>query len=253
MTLVAVRTLSTDLMDCVLRRLGSHHPLSHDEECLIRGLSDARGRHEAGVELAAEGAVLGRPRFLLRGWAACQRTLPDGRRQTFRLVLPGDIIGLEAGRGPPGWAVVSLTRAEVVSAVPAIDAAQSGRAPGLARAFAMQIRLEERLLLDQIIRTGALVGYERVAHLLLELRDRLAAAGLGDRVRFPLPLTQEHLASILGLSAVHVNRVLRALRNDGSLDMRGGEVTLLRPERLAAAACRAPSMASRSSSAQHAP
>jgi CRP-like cAMP-binding protein len=68
---------------------------------------------------------------------------------------------------------------------------------------------------DHIVRLGRLTAYERVAHLVLDIRDRLALVGLAAPDSFPPPLTQETLADVLGLSSVHVNRMLQQLRRDG--------------------------------------
>lgn len=64
-----------------------------------------------------------------------------------------------------------------------------------------------------------------MAHFLLELGSRLALVGVGSREGFDCPLTQYHLADKLGLSAVHVNRVLRQLREHGLVTFRDGRVT----------------------------
>jgi CRP-like cAMP-binding protein len=65
-----------------------------------------------------------------------------------------------------------------------------------------------------------------MAHFLLELSTRLMLVGLGTPAGFACPLTQYHLADALGLSAVHVNRVLRELREDGLVTFQYGQVTI---------------------------
>src|SRR5262249_11372754 len=55
----------------------------------------------------------------------------------------------------------------------------------------------------------------RMAHLLCELRQRLAMVSLADGQSFRLPLTQQELADALGLSTVHVNRVMQHLKEQG--------------------------------------
>ena len=72
-----------------------------------------------------------------------------------------------------------------------------------------------------------------MADFLLEMRDRLAAAGLGSSDRFPLPVTQEAMADLLGLTSVHINRTLQALRRDGLLELRSGVARLGDVDRLA--------------------
>ena len=80
--------------------------------------------------------------------------------------------------------------------------------------WAAVARAEDALLLDQVVRLGVQTAYERVAHFLLEIQERLALVGQADDQHFPLPLTQEVLAGALGLSIVHVNRTLRLLREE---------------------------------------
>ena len=199
----------------------------------MRGLSDRRERHAPGDELIAEGQTQRRPRFVVAGWAARQRMLPDGRRQIFSMILPGDSLGVAARSAPPApWTVVALTALETVDAEPALEAAIDGRAPGVARAISAAALDEERLLLDHMVRLGQQTAYERVAHFLLELQRRLQVAGLGDSQRFPLPLTQEILADALGLSIVHVNRTLQQLRRERLIELRSGVAILLQPQAL---------------------
>lgn len=217
----------------IVRRMKSLASLSEGEVELIRGLGERRERQAPGEQLIAEGAAAPRPRFVVSGWACRQRLMPDGRRQIFSLLLPGDAFGFEPRPALSG--VVALTALEMVDASAVQDAVRRGAAPGLARALAAANTLEEALLLDHAVRLGRLTAVERVAHFLLELQQRLEIAGLGDRQRFPLPLTQEILADALGLSIVHVNRTLQQLRRGGLIELRSGVAILLQPEALAKA------------------
>ncbi|RAK58363.1 Crp/Fnr family transcriptional regulator [Phenylobacterium hankyongense] len=221
-------------LDSVLRRLRSLSGLSEAEQDLVRNLSERRERHAAGDELIAEGQTGRRARFVVSGWACNQRVLPDGRRQIFSFLVPGDVFGLCERPAPPALSsVVALTALETVEAEPVVEAAQSGEAPGLARALAVARLLDQGLLFDHMVRLGRQTAYERVAHFLLELQRRLEQAGLGDSQRFPLPLTQEILADALGLSIVHVNRTLQQLRRERLIELRSGVAILLQPELLA--------------------
>ncbi len=219
-------------IDPVLRKLRSYARLSEVEEALIRVLGERRERFAPGEEILAEGQALRRPKFVVAGWAACQRVLPDGRRQIFRFILPGDPLGAASRPSAAPWSLTALTALETVDAEPALDAAESGRAPGLAQALAAIWMQDEQLLLDHMVRLGQQTAYERVAHFLLELQRRLQIVGLGDSQRFPLPLTQEMLADALGLSIVHVNRTLQQLRREGLLELRSGVAILREPQTL---------------------
>jgi CRP-like cAMP-binding protein len=75
-----------------------------------------------------------------------------------------------------------------------------------------------------------------MAHFLLELGSRLTLVGLGDNTGYDCPLTQYHLADALGLSAIHVNRTLRGLREKGLMTFREGRVQFEDRRRLVALA-----------------
>jgi hypothetical protein len=57
----------------------------------------------------------------------------------------------------------------------------------------------------------------RIAHLICEFGVRLEAAGLGEKVNYHLPMTQEQLGDCTGLTAIHVNRTLKLLEATGDI------------------------------------
>ena len=220
-------------IEAVLRRLKSFTPLSDTEEALIVSLNGRRERHRSGDELLVEGDFARRPRFVVSGWASTQRILADGRRQVFGFAVPGDGIGVYPRMAPPApFTVVATTPMETVDAEPFLEAIRSGESPGLVKAFSAAARLEDQILLDHIVRLGRQTAYERVAHFLLEVHDRLAVTGLAEDRRFPLPFTQEILADTLGLSIVHINRTLQQMRRDQLIEWRSGVATILRRDLL---------------------
>ena len=230
-----------DAVAPVLSKLSRLAPLEDEAAALLRSL-DRLSRHSGGSALVREGE-LPAPGFLVRGWAARLRRLPDGRRQILSLLLPGDALGLASRTRPLDLCdVAALTPVVLLgaSAVASALGADRRALPGLAEALHLSLALEEQRLLDQITRLGRRNAVERICDLLLELRDRLILAGQGEERRFPMPLTQEAVADVTALSIVHVNRVLQQLRREGLLELRNGEVALHRPERLAERAGRPP-------------
>ncbi|MEJ8630078.1 helix-turn-helix domain-containing protein [Sphingomonas sp. I4] len=81
-------------------------------------------------------------------------------------------------------------------------------------------------LLDHIVRLGCQNALQRVSHLLLELHQRLSAIGFVHAGTFPMPLTQDTLAELLGLSLVHINRIVSQLRREKLVTMRSGIVMI---------------------------
>lgn len=230
---------SVNPAEVVLRRLRSLAPLSEREAALVMNLGLHRQTNAPGAELYAQGAGMGRPKVLLSGWAARCRVLPDGRRQIFTFVLPGDAIGLGWRSEPYALsATIGLTKTLTADASLLAEAVYERPAEfeGLTAAANAAAALEETSLLDHIVRLGRQTAYERMAHLFLELRWRLAVVGLGNDRKFPMPLTQEILADALGLSIVHVNRTLQQLRREGLLEAKAGYVEILKPELMVMAA-----------------
>ncbi len=224
------------LLGPAAKRLAALAPLSPEEIELILGLDGQVETHAPGDEVVAPDARAVHAALIVEGWACRQRVLPDGRRQIFGFLMPGDSLGLCRDAGPLALsstiAVTRLTTMQAAELRTAAMEAPDGRA-GLALALRGAERQDEARLLDHITRLGRQSAYERVAHLLLELHGRMTTAGLARGPSFSMPLTQEVLADALGLSIVHVNRVLQQLRRERLLEMRAGKATLLQPQLLA--------------------
>ena len=210
-----------------IARLASLAALSSAEIDLLHEAERSHQRFAPQREIVPEGAPVREAAILLSGWACRVRQFADGRRQVLGLLLPGDLVGMYLQREP--LAVTSIHALSEVTLCPAPDAAGQ---PELTEAYARSRALEEAYLFRQVARLGRLSAYERIADWLLEIRDRLTAAGLADDRRLPMPLTQEVLADTLGLTSVHVNRTLQSLRRDGMIEWRGGVVHLIDPEAL---------------------
>lgn len=210
--------------DAVLRRFRALAPL---DPIAIAALQDATERSfpvAMRQELLHEGREIEQPLLLIRGWAARTRCLEDGRRQIINFIVPGDLIGftgLEKALAPS--TVMALTDV-VVCAAP-----DPSRSASLADAYAISRALDESHLLGQVTRLGRLNAHERIQDLLLELLERLELAGLASNGRYSIPLTQETLADALGLTPVHVNRMLQQARQAGQLSWQGGVVILHDP------------------------
>jgi CRP-like cAMP-binding protein len=213
----------------VVRRLARLAPLAAEDVALLESVAARRERHERNAELNRQGERAFTPRMVLSGWAARVRTLPDGRRQILSLLLPGDVTGLTTGPSPLSLApTVALTPAHTAEATPLFEALTRRRAdhPALARAVELAAAAEVAGLMDHVTRLGRMSAYERTLHWLLELYTRLKRAGLAEAGRCRLPLTQDVMADVLGVSVVHLNRTLRQLKGDDLVRLEVGRLTL---------------------------
>lgn len=179
-------------------------------------------------DLMVEGRDIASPHLILSGWAARVRILLDGRRQFLNFLLPGNIVGLYHHRRPVApTSIITLT--EVTTCVPP----ELGTLPALDEAYAIAHAMDEAYLLAQIARLGRMNAMERIGDLMLELHERLELSELTHGRSFDLPITQETLADALGLTAVHVNRMLQAARRAGDLIWSSRSMTIPDPKALA--------------------
>lgn len=202
--------------------------LSEQEAKLVRGANFSERRmHQAGSELAQEGEFL-RPTFIASGWA-CRIKIVDGqRRQIVGFLLPGDGVGLrDEAEEASTSSILALTTVETVDASGVVDAAKANGYSGLRKCLTRASAHDEAFLANQVLRLGMLSPVDRLLHLLLELRWRLAVTRLGDGPEFPLPLTLQTLGEALCLSPGKVGRSLGALRRKRLMKTGFGRARLL--------------------------
>jgi CRP-like cAMP-binding protein len=190
-------------------------------------------RLDAGVCLRRVGKLAGAEKIgVISGWLCELTLLPDGRRQIFDFVLPHEIASLPTGEAARRD-LIALTRVELID----WSVARQQMREGAARSWEQSEPQRHGRMFDQVIRLGRLTAEERMLHLFLDIYHRLKNAGLVQADTLKLPLTQELLADALGLSVVHINRTVKALRGKGYITLRSGMVTLHRPQQLAQLAC----------------
>lgn len=176
--------------------------------------------------------------LLCRGWVALGAVLNDGRRQIISVHLAGDFLRTpEQGGGDISiWALTPATTVEAGELWRDLERESCPSLP-LRQAWGSLRAAERMWVARHIVRLGRLSAYERCAHFFLELHDKQRRNGLGTVGAVLLPLSQDVLADLLGLSAVHINRTLQQLRRDGLISYSDGRVLLPDLPGLARAAC----------------
>lgn len=217
-----------DYAKALICRFGGVDALSDVELALLRRVVTFARAHGANTQIVAQGEVQ-QPRILLSGWACQQHVLPNGRRQIIRFLVPGDIVGsIDRPLTTTVTAIVALTPVILADARSLWQAVHvcSETMPAIAAAIRRGLQDEAAELRDQIVRLGVRTAYERLVHLMLELHQRLQAAGLVNGNSFDMRLTQGILADALGTSFVHTNRILQMVRQEGLFTLHSGQVTL---------------------------
>ena len=219
------------------RKLSAFVALSSKELAVLERLHQRRRSFVAGRDLVHQGQTDQAAYILASGWVCSYKLQPDGTRQIVDFQIAGDFLGLRSvllRTSDHSFEPIVDIQAVEVLASDLIDAFE--QTPRLATAILWAASRDEAMVVEHLVGMGQRDAEARMAHLLLELGAKLALVGLGSKAGYACPLTQYHLADALGLSAVHVNRVLRKLREDGLATFRNGRVTFDDFDRLAALA-----------------
>lgn len=143
-------------------------------------------------------------------------------------MIPGDFFGLRGiFLNGPSLGFASITAVDAAAVSPHSLLAVSRQWPRLGGAILWSASLQGSIAEERLVALGRRSAAGRVAHLLLELSVRLEFIGQGSSSGFFCPLTQHDLANALGLTSIHVNRVLRRLRQLGLVVFRNSEVEFL--------------------------
>lgn len=212
---------STSMEGALIKRLTALAALPPRSLARLSEASAHRRQTQCGKDLVLAGDERSAARLVLAGWLARSRIVKNGKRQIIGFYVPGDVILPIDGYNPGGATTIYAVQDALTCPAP------HGDDPALVSAFTAAADQEREYLCRHIVRLGRMTAAERVKDWMLEMGQRLAAAGFGDGRNFPLPITQEMLADSLGLTAVHVNRTLQGLRADRVLQWRDGKVSLL--------------------------
>lgn len=218
----------------LIDKIGSYVSLSEAEVEFLRGLHGLKRRFDRHRDIVAQGRRYRNVFVLCSGFVCRYKVLPEGTRQVLGLVIPGDLIGFPACFFENAVnAASSLT--EVVVATLSFQALYDlfGRFPRIAAAFYWITAREAAIYSEHLLDVGRRSAYERLAHFILELLARLRPIGLADELSYSLPLTQELIADMLGLSPPHISRLFRSLREEGLVTVEGHRLTVTDLESLA--------------------
>lgn len=209
------------------RKLSAFVALSETELAVLARFHQRRRSFVAGRDMVLQGQSTQAAYILSAGWVCSYKIQSDGTRQIVDFQVPGDFLGLRS--------VLLRTSDHSFEPIGDIEAAEVlasdlleafSETPRLATAILWAASRDEAMVVEHLVGLGRREADARMAHFLLELGSKLALVGMGSKEGYDCPLTQYHLADALGLSAVHVNRVLRQLRESGLVTFRDGHVAI---------------------------
>jgi CRP-like cAMP-binding protein len=209
------------------RKLEAFMPLTAGEQERLAELQSTSLTVRRGKQLVREGEARHEAFILQSGWTCSYKDLPNGGRQIISFPIAGDCVGLRSVLLKTADQSFEALTDAVVSAVDGTSMLQTfSEFPRLAAAILWATSRDEAMIVEHLVSVGRRSAIERTAHFFMELAERLHLIDPSQGTEFKCPLSQYVLADALGLSAIHVNRVLRQLRELNLLTAQRGRVTI---------------------------
>jgi CRP-like cAMP-binding protein len=226
----------------LIRKLEQFTKLSAEDKKALERMASLYVRRLAPREdIIREGDKPRHVNLILEGWAFRYKDLEDGRRQITAFLVPGDICDMRLFiLKQMDHSIGALTHLRVAEIPSEVILEVTDTHPRIARALWWNSLVEEAIAREWTANIGQREAIERLAHLFCELALRLRGVGLTNGATegpsFELPVTQEQLGEATGMTTVHVNRTLQAMREQGLIVLRSRSLTIPDMEALQSAA-----------------
>ena len=211
-----------DALGLFLTRVAARSTLTDAERQAVLDLPGDFAKVRTNQDLVKLGEVVNRTCLVVDGMMGRFGQTRDGQRQISALYIPGDMPDLHSFVLPrSSWALTGLANSTVMRIPHAAIDDLVLKYPALASAFWRDCVLDAASAVEWVLNIGRRDARARLAHLMCELASRYEQIGRLDGLSFPLSLTQTHLADALGLTPVHINRMLAQLRRANILHISG--------------------------------
>ena len=211
----------------LVRKLDSIFPLRDDERQALLNLPMQIVVIKEGQDIVRAGDHPSRSCLLLSGFACVYKVTGDGKRQIAGFSIAGDMPDLQ-----------SLHLQVLDNSVSTLTPCRVGfiphealhdiceRYPRITSAFWRETLIDAAIFREWVMNVGQREAYRRMAHVFCELLVRLRAVGLAEDHSCGLPITQAEFADAIGVSTVHVNRVLQEMRANGIIELNGDRLNI---------------------------
>ena len=219
---------ASDALRLFLGKVCARSDLGAEEREAVLGLPAVPRRVEAHRDIVRLGEQVDQACLVAEGLVARFVQLEDGQRQLISFHIPGDMADLHSLILPAAPApLVALAPTTLFQIPHSALRDLTFRYPAVADAFWRECVVDGNIVAQWLVSVGRRDARARLAHLICEMAVRSSQIGRLVHGAFPLPITQEQIADALGLTPVHVNRTLRALREEGLVKASRGEFAIL--------------------------
>lgn len=213
-------------LNLLTRKLERFVSLDEDDRRYLDEVVKPSRMVAANTDIITEGDEPSDVRLVLQGFACRNKVTPDGDRQIMAYLVPGDFCDVHVAiLKQMDHSITTLSDCQIVEIpIETIDVMMTR--PNLAKALWWATLVDEATLREWLVNLGVRDARQKVAHLFCELLVRLRVVGLANGHEFKLPITQQDLADTVGLSNVHVNRVLQGMRSEGLIEYESKVLTI---------------------------
>lgn len=203
-------------LECPLLECEGLRPLDKGQLKFMQDFKQGEFTIDKGTQSLVQGSISPHVYTLLIGVLFRYRILEDGRRQIVNFVFPGDLIGLQGAMDDPLLHGCEALTDATLCVFPRDRIIELFREqPRLGYDLTWLAAKEESALEEHLVSIGRRTAQERLVYLAVFLIERGIATGLVKRSSLEISITQSQISDTLGLSLVHTNRTLQALRKKG--------------------------------------
>ena len=223
-----VAEFGEDVLASIISRFTAFSELTEGDLENLAKLAKGRRSLKRGETISQQGEPSPGLFLVLQGWVASMSTFASGATQLVNIYLAGDMLGTtDLALLRCAQSAVALTPVELG----VISRQELGllfeHNPRLA-ALLFLISQEERVtLMDRLAAIGATKAPNSLASLLVHLHTRVTRSEPDRTNSFTMPLTQDQVAALIGVTPVHLNRTLQQLRQHGLVEWTRNRVTIL--------------------------
>lgn len=216
-----------------LGRLRARSNLSESDCEAILGLPAEQVAFAARSDIVVPGERISHALLVSKGLVGRYGQNPDGKRLFTSVYLPGEMADLHSVVEPVGvWAMEALNDTILCQIPHSAMKRLVSEHPTVALALWQDDANDWAMTAERAVVLATHSALSRLAHLLCELYERFRLAGLVVDHQFVLPLNQSQLGEMLGLSSVHISRMLTELRQRGAIQMEGRTLTIISSDKL---------------------
>jgi CRP-like cAMP-binding protein len=206
-------------LEPLVEKLAYRVALGAEDRAAIKALPFTIKKLERAQYIVRERDVATHSCLMLAGYSIRSKTTASGARQIVSIHMKGEMVDLQNSLLKVADHSVQMLVPGKIAMIPreaVVSIAQ--KRPQVAQAMWIDTLVDASIFREWIMNVGRRDARTRIAHLLCEFAVRLRVAGLGQDTSYELPITQEQLADATGLTAVHVNRTLRAFDKEGLIE-----------------------------------